>query len=744
MPTFQEVAKVTRRIDIIDGDTYVSFNAVHPPRPPRSGLFRFSYPERCYAQAQWFTGQFPFMAFCVKYPEWTGLFSCLAGTRNSFPVDETARGYELDPKLQHAWWHLEQSIIGSCEILINLLQKTVHSLDINVYSLPQSWGFKRAHKTEEDARIRILNSRNSFIPLMALFAYLAATHMHHFPSPDNSTPLYIRNLTESFRVDEQWMSDLAMHNFGRPATPRVGVYIDWPGFVPTNVLQYCVRYRVPVWVRLPGPPPHPPREIIPTLVVSKAEFEAAKAKLNLSRNPRPARLATSSSVSSTVATSSSLPTRRAPIARFRERDSILGHIGRYWEERLRTIEGEKPEETASRLLRELTALQYQCPESDGAYVFEWEKNSPTGWTRVYVTPERLPQVWAAYANSQKYYNSIHDEWDLSTELDPDATVDNVDDSDSGIPPYEPAIVETIRDTAHLSRSIVEEKYPWVAPETHGIHVASIDEVLFMVYGFQPDGNLYQPPSELINIDRIPRVLVEARFSPEGHDKTTICHFVSSYIKGSQFVPGPLHDLHPDNEFRLRFRNPPTFQIAKSEDNLYILKQPSQSSLRIYVPHPSLVVQTLRIPTSDTLEDIAQLFCAKGSPFYFADTIVSNPFQALPIRVSGLGFRQRGFRPTWVDYQAYVDRRARLLSNPAIARAALMQGGIIWRLTVDALRALHGSVNFEAYFTQAFETVHLTLHDLGIIVGLYRIWSGMSIPLHVLLVVLIYSGRRSWC
>lgn len=54
---------------------------------------------------------------------------------------------------------------------------------------------------------------------------------------------------------------------------------------------------------------------------------------------------------------------------------------------------------------------------------------------------------------------------------------------------------------------------------------------------------------------------------------------------------------------------------------------------------------------------------------------SNPTLSLPVCFSGYKF-------TKDDYALYVQRRNRLLQNPRIGRAVLLQGGIIWRLAVE--------------------------------------------------------------
>lgn len=105
----------------------------------------------------------------------------------------------------------------------------------------------------------------------------------------------------------------------------------------------------------------------------------------------------------------------------------------------------------------------------------------------------------------------------------------------------------------------------------------------------------------------------------------------------------------------------------------------------------------------------------------------------------------GYKPDVYDFKAYVARRDDLLKDPNVARAALLQGGIIWRLTLDSLRSIHGSVDYRAILSQATENVRLTQHDLGVIVGMYMVWTGMTILIIttreqcILQVILLHTG-----
>ena len=55
----------------------------------------------------------------------------------------------------------------------------------------------------------------------------------------------------------------------------------------------------------------------------------------------------------------------------------------------------------------------------------------------------------------------------------------------------------------------------------------------------------------------------------------------------------------------------------------------------------------------------------------------TPAITVPVRLPGYKFTED-------DYFAYKQQRAALLSDPRVARAALLRGGIVWRLAVATL------------------------------------------------------------
>ena len=73
-------------------------------------------------------------------------------------------------------------------------------------------------------------------------------------------------------------------------------------------------------------------------------------------------------------------------------------------------------------------------------------------------------------------------------------------------------------------------------------------------------------------------------------------------------------------------------------------------------------------------------------------------------VLGLGYRFSGYVPSKQDYETYKSIRNRFLSSPR-ARAAVLKGGIIWRLAKEAIpeSAVLSGPSTEVYSTGAVES-----------------------------------------
>ncbi|KAK0436976.1 uncharacterized protein EV420DRAFT_1280911 [Desarmillaria tabescens] len=103
------------------------------------------------------------------------------------------------------------------------------------------------------------------------------------------------------------------------------------------------------------------------------------------------------------------------------------------------------------------------------------------------------------------------------------------------------------------------------------------------------------------------------------------------------------------------------------------------------------------------------------------------------------YRPMGFQLELLDYTYYIQKRSTLLEDPAIARAALMHGGLIWHITMEHVQdpefilsglggnisrygechRIQGSARTEPDYDLWEET--LTEDQIDLLCGVYRVY-----------------------
>ncbi|KAF8220650.1 hypothetical protein L208DRAFT_1114604, partial [Tricholoma matsutake] len=104
-------------------------------------------------------------------------------------------------------------------------------------------------------------------------------------------------------------------------------------------------------------------------------------------------------------------------------------------------------------------------------------------------------------------------------------------------------------------------------------------------------------------------------------------------------------------------------------------------------------------------------------------------------VLGLGYCLSGYVPSKRDYETYESIQNRFLSSPP-ARAAVLKGGIIWRLAKEAIleSAVLSRPSTEVYSTGAmfqsnwgiFLDDGLSDDELDFISGVYKVFTGIGV------------------
>lgn len=675
-----------------DRRVIIAFNTPNPPNePPKRG---FQYPDYCYNAPQSFSEEYPFMAFCARFPEWSGsIFGCLQGTGDTFPLAEGGLGYSLDVSFQRKWMTLEWTIEKLIEIITHTnSDSTVLPLNASIYRQPRTWGYLAKHSTQKLARRRILNSRNAFVPLLAHLNYAIAadevrTGFQHLAGEAPAWYYKVR----SHGVNEVWFDVFVQHSFVTPFAIRIGTYIDYDSFSATNLLAYYIQYNAPVYVKMP---------------VTGCDSRMP-AYLQYTRTD----LAVLPCVQVNVET---------PKTRQRRSDTVDTFFQRQDRQLARVMQSESQAQGVQRLLRAIEATRFICPLPDGAHVFEWIANPRVGglYIRTYIPREDVPRAWRRYPREHKKNNSVHHEWDLCPVLPDVAPVEDIQHDESvEFETFHDKLTST-ESVGQLTQTAMEEIFAHKEPVTEAsVPTPRLDDILYQIYGFNWNHTDYPPPSNVLTPQKIASYLGEDSFVLDNKDQQVqAVHFVTFLLRGYDQVPPALYDLKEGNNQPVHAHQIGWAIVRNPSGVLYRLFHSQNLSLNMFVPSASYIAQAHRIANVDSILSLAIHFCRHGSRFYLGDPPEDqNPFNNKDQVPYGLGFRSIGFKPTWLDYAECVKRRNELLSDHGVVRAALMQGGIIWRLTLDALVNMNKSTELANYFMAEdmdAEPTYLTQQDLA--------------------------------
>ena len=160
---------------------------------------------------------------------------------------------------------------------------------------------------------------------------------------------------------------------------------------------------------------------------------------------------------------------------------------------------------------------------------------------------------------------------------------------------------------------------------------------------------------------------------------------------------------------------------------------------LVVADPATALQCARSGWGPKKSDIVRELLGRGIRFNTMETLDANPrtLCAYLRRCPGLGYRPAGYKPDILDYKSYEELRDRFLRQP-FGRAALLEGGIVWRLSLEALGiapALDGPGTDAIEYgirTTAIDSSgrRFTLYDdvlseeeTDLICGVYKIYTG---------------------
>ena len=743
----------------------------YSPNPPRNLHAKYV------RQPQWLTNAHPFVAFWPLYPPFTGpLFSRLNICQQNLKITHLGHDrYMLDSDIIQSWDRLEQGLLDVSFILLRRAYDT--AAEPALLQLPSECGYRNQHRQENFVRISAFKSRDAFVGLSALCSFAIASNLTGTES-DYSDPPWLTACAAK-GVLPQWLHllrDSFVCKFGPGVRP--GAYVN--GYESTWARSFpaFLRAAIPIWIWWgeEGQFVNDQTTMIHYLPTSN---EVAIARDRASRTI-PGRCGTHSSSNAPTLSRDAGDLPPTPLPGSRQKR------GENWEEFSSRMAGEhaayhEEMETAQdeeiRRSKEMKAELERMDElaskpTIGIAMFEWISAGGGYHLRQLVHRQEWEARWGFFAPSTRYYDGFTDEWDLTPsvttgrphefEVHADDAFACASTSQPEIPGEEGSSTPSL-ETHYSSPSNVTAHQRTSSPTATGlIYLGDVQNI----WGGEIKQSHMEPPSLLSILRERYGFLVQAPYTtdarmvqnnetPMTHSKIlqTMSTLAVKTCMGSDFERAaidlftrvtswesgpiafaPLWDFEPS--FRERILNHHHFLYQKVSDDLHLIgirtKPLEKQWYLLAVNSATTVLQIFRESPTGVLAAVRFLL-RWGIPFGTPRCRREKPYT--PERRSrGLGHRPIGFQPNIVDYKAYEDVKAFILHS-ALGRAALMEGGILWRLAWEV--AAHKSVTqgpsslsqstgrtWGTLRGQFLVDDQLETADEDVICGVYHVYTGM--------------------
>jgi hypothetical protein len=193
--------------------------------------------------------------------------------------------------------------------------------------------------------------------------------------------------------------------------------------------------------------------------------------------------------------------------------------------------------------------------------------------------------------------------------------------------------------------------------------------------------------------RVQKFLAQDNNIRNDHLQKAISCFIENLLRTTERIPLALWDLHPDSQEPLQ-RNP-HFRIRKREVHFehrtntiqaYLISAIDSSDRRTVMLHDAATVLECYRGCS-TLTEMLHFLSTNGRPFrtLFPRCLLEQPKPQRVLAAPTLGVFSPDFSPMLRDYHCYERLRRDFCQLPRI-RAAVLKGGIIWRLVLDGIGA----------------------------------------------------------
>ena len=367
---------------------------------------------------------------------------------------------------------------------------------------------------------------------------------------------------------------------------------------------------------------------------------------------------------------------------------------------------ETPRERQSRESREKNPPTYKTK------VFLWSRIEGGGYTRHSFFQSENGAHLDSFGENQKVYDAFSNEWDCCEEFgeftDHDVAVAGDDDgSDDEYPSMPPPMSVTDTEMEPVEPLHNDEERPFDVDPPTNITFDWEDletcDLLYKFFGFVVPLPIPNRPSTIDGQDkRLFSTVVGLRREDSEFFLSPVASFALEFLRHLNTSRTPINaswDIGTGN--RLWFADSQMFrrmrvieqsieqsgkEVRKERWFVFDFKDSARVPWKIAVRHVDNALYVCRLdrPGGKPFLDfeVARELLNRGIQFC---TLL--PLKSLPPTIAPsitVPVRLFGYKFTVEDFNAYEQERAALLKDPRIARAALLRGGIVWRLAVATM------------------------------------------------------------
>lgn len=693
------------------------------------------------------TNKCPEIAYMVRNFKTENAFlarlHCDRDTVHLVKVDSgSTRGYMLAPSVAKSWRSLESCLLRTSDILFDTVRgrpEMLFPFD-PFWPNPSEYRYKDVYPTEAAAKAAALKGRDACALLAARCTMAIALCTVH---PDTNPPRWVIALMKQ-KVPSAWIDALRASVIADLSPDlRVGAIVNplghghesataWVDHVPC-----MIRANLPVYIAWPKDTAEVIRkypflrDYLPKLCDIQQVIANDAGRVVM--HPRPQvvsqqvsfRWAELSRRSFEHVLPKDEPPARIPHGEGQlSGESYQAFFARREGANRKRAEKETSEQRESRMRRQQKADSFNRPTRP-TRVFLWkvvgdvDDQVPAEVLfmdyRAYVKPTAVAEVWGSHPPAHKRYDAWLDEWDICEKLAPEERLDDPwDELD------EPDVPQPAPSSYDQSRNVLFESELLLLYDETGsfapylVHLGAVARVHYgLVPVVQPNAHIdydaYAPPT----LQKFIGYLAEDINKADASVVKAMCGLVHSLLENKDMptAPGLIWDLNPACDHYLLHsaqRHPSMEPKAWILDNRkrYRISYADRADdywWELVVDNATTVLELYRQWDITNRRDALRYLVARGIPYYtlFCPDRRDRITYIRP-EVPTLGWRISGTVLNRYDYQAYERRAYDILARPR-GRAALAQGGIVWRLASEIMSADWHDVAFEGPSTDVYHT-----------------------------------------